>query len=129
MKLIRKTRVGSRLKRLYEAPRTPWQRLLAGGQGDPLKIAQLKNLFQPLDPFELSGVIDRKLEEIYGLSSSVRGPGVPRRKVNALFNTPEAGKPLEESKAYEPGWWYNPLENPVWKIRKSHAKEKFLAGS
>ncbi len=53
VKLLRKVRVGSKLKRVYEPPQTPLDRLLASPQGDPVKIAELVELRNRLDPFVL----------------------------------------------------------------------------
>jgi hypothetical protein len=69
VKLVRKTRVGSKLKRVYDSPRTPFQRVCAAPQANPLKVSQLQQLRDRLDPFQLSQTIERKLESIYKLSS------------------------------------------------------------
>ena len=68
VKLARKERVGSRLRRHYEAPQTPLQRLAASETADPMKLAELHHLRQRLDPFQLSACIDTKLERIFALS-------------------------------------------------------------
>jgi hypothetical protein len=54
VKLRKKVRVGSKLRRTYEAPRTPLQRVLDSGLGDPVKLAPLQALLQTLDPFQLA---------------------------------------------------------------------------
>jgi hypothetical protein len=74
VKLVRKVRVGSRTRREYNAPQTPFERLLGRGQGDPVKVATLKRLRDELDPFALSRTIDRKLERIHALASDPRRP-------------------------------------------------------
>jgi hypothetical protein len=68
VKLASKQRVGSRLRRRYEAPQTPLQRLAASGAADPARIAELQDLRQRLDPFELSATIEAKLKGIFALS-------------------------------------------------------------
>ena len=50
MKLLEKTRIGSKLKRRYAQPCTPLDRLLHCSQADPLKIHKLKNLRESIDP-------------------------------------------------------------------------------
>ena len=65
MKLLEKTRVGSKLKRRYDKPHTPLDRLLNCPQPDPLKIQALKNLRDTIDPFALAKRIEQKLERIY----------------------------------------------------------------
>jgi len=74
VKLLRKVRVGSRLKRVYDQPQTPLDRLLASRQGDPQKIAALVELRSRLDPFVLAAAIDRKLSDIYRLANHRQSP-------------------------------------------------------
>ncbi|MDR7542703.1 MAG: hypothetical protein QN120_00455 [Armatimonadota bacterium] len=69
VKLVRKVRVGSRLKRVYDRPQTPLDRLLATGAGDPAKVAAFQQLRTRLDPFALTQPIDRKLARIYRLAN------------------------------------------------------------
>jgi hypothetical protein len=73
VKLLKKVRVGSRLKRLYDKPQTPFQRVCKSPQADAHKLTQLKKRLESLDPFELSKIIDQKLERIYQMAK------VPRR--------------------------------------------------
>src|SRR5256712_115950 len=65
---VKKVRVGSKVRRVYDAAQTPWERVLASGQADPAQVAELKKLRQSLDPFQLGKVIDQKLERIYELA-------------------------------------------------------------
>ncbi len=74
VKLLRKVRVGSKLKRVYDHPLTPLDRLLASQQGDPVKIAALVELRNRLDPFALAATIDRKLSRIYRLANHRQSP-------------------------------------------------------
>ena len=69
VKLRRKVRMGSKLKRVYDSPQTPCQRVCASKQALPAKIAQLQQWRDTLDPFQLSQQIERKLERIFQLSS------------------------------------------------------------
>jgi hypothetical protein len=68
VRLIKTVRRGSRLKRIYDAPQTPLDRLIASGKGDRLKIAHLKAIRERTDPFELSEAIDVKLRHIWKLA-------------------------------------------------------------
>jgi hypothetical protein len=70
VKLQRKIRVGSKLKRVYDTPQTPFQRVCASKQALPAKVAQLQHWRDTLDPFELSRQIEQKLERIFQLSRS-----------------------------------------------------------
>jgi hypothetical protein len=69
MKLLSKSRVGSKLKRRYDQPQTPLQRLAACPQADPLKLAELQKLTDATDPFDLANAIEQKLERIYQLAN------------------------------------------------------------
>jgi hypothetical protein len=69
MKLLEKTRVGSKLKRRYDKPQTPLERLLNCPQADPAKVKELKKLRDSTDPFELAKRIEQKLERIYQMAN------------------------------------------------------------
>jgi hypothetical protein len=74
MKLSEKTRVGSRLKRHYDKPQTPLERLFNCPQADPAKIQELKTLRDRTDPFELSKRIEQKLQRIYQMANHRTSP-------------------------------------------------------
>jgi hypothetical protein len=79
-KLREKVRVGSKLRRRYDLPRTPLDRLVmeeADGPADGARSAALAKLRQGLDPFELSPEIERKLHAIYALALTRLSPKVP----------------------------------------------------
>lgn len=69
VRLMAKKRIGSRLRRSYDAPKTPLDRLLEAPGRHSLKLSALKALRQRLDPFVLSGRIDKKLRRIHALSN------------------------------------------------------------
>jgi hypothetical protein len=68
VKLLRKVRVGARLRRVYEAARTPLERVQASGVGEAKALARLRTQQANLDPFELSRQVEEKLEAIYELA-------------------------------------------------------------
>jgi hypothetical protein len=74
VKLVRKERVGARLRRHYDAPRTPLERVQACPEADPVALARLVTLRARLDPFVLAQVIDRQLEELVALATPARRP-------------------------------------------------------
>ena len=80
VKLDKKIRVGSKIKRIYHKAKTPLDRLLESDHGDRVKLEVLRRLREKLDPFELSKVVDRKLQAIWKLASQ-GGPikPAPRR--------------------------------------------------
>ena len=69
VKLLEKKRVGSRLRRYYDSPKTPLDRLLDAPGRVSLKLGALRALRGRLDPLVLSTHIDRKLRRIHGLSN------------------------------------------------------------
>jgi hypothetical protein len=85
VKLLRKERVGARVRRRYDAPRTPLDRVLACPEIRPEAAAQLQRLRARLDPFGLAGTIEQQLERIYALATTRPSPPptsaapVPRR--------------------------------------------------
>ena len=80
VKLVRKERVGARVRRRYDAPRTPLDRLQGCPTADRHKLAALLELHRTLDPFELARRIDAGLDRVYRLGTFRRGR-TPRRRV------------------------------------------------
>jgi hypothetical protein len=64
VKLLKKVRVGSKVRRVYDGPRTPFERVKAGPQADRERVARLEELRKRLDPFQLGKIIERKLARI-----------------------------------------------------------------
>jgi len=65
MKLLSKERVGGRVKRKYDIPQTPYQRLLESGQISQESQDTLKSVYQSLNPAELKRQIEAKLEKLW----------------------------------------------------------------
>ena len=82
VKLITKARVGARVRRVYDAPQTPLDRLVARGKGDAAKIAALGRQRATLDPFALAARIEHKLDRIYQLANDRTRPSAPIRPVD-----------------------------------------------
>jgi hypothetical protein len=94
VKLVGKERVGSRLRRRYDAPRTPLERLQGCPQHDHAKVAALIALRHRLDPFALAETIDRKIERIYTLANHRQSPAAlpapsPRSPAEAAPDSPK----------------------------------------
>jgi hypothetical protein len=87
VKLAGKERVGSRLRRRYEAPQTPFQRAVASSAADPERLAELQRRRTTLDPFELSHRIQTKLDRIFQLS-----PTAAKTLSTATAGTPRLAK-------------------------------------
>ena len=73
VKLQRKERLGARLRRTYDAPQTPLDRVRACPQADPAKVAALVRQRATLDPFLLAARIDDQLAQLYTLANHQRG--------------------------------------------------------
>jgi hypothetical protein len=77
VKLLGKERVGARLRRRYDVPRTPLERVQACPEADPHAVAELGRLRDQLDPFALAEAIDRKIERLVALATPARVADVP----------------------------------------------------
>jgi hypothetical protein len=73
VQLQRKERVGARLRRVYDAPRTPLDRVRTCPEADAATVAALVRLRDRLDPFVLAARIDQKLARVYALANHRRG--------------------------------------------------------
>lgn len=81
VKLVKKVRVGSKVRRVYEAPRTPFERVKACAQANPEQVARLEQLRKGLDPFQLGRIIERKLERISQLANHRLSPKAEQQTV------------------------------------------------
>lgn len=61
MKLIKKETVGQRIRKVYDRPTTPLQRVLTSGQTDATKVQALTELYTRVSPLTLKRQIDRRL--------------------------------------------------------------------
>jgi hypothetical protein len=67
MKLARKERIGGHTKRVYDTPKTPYQRLMESNQITPQEAKELQQLYLSLNPGELKRQIDKKLSRLFDL--------------------------------------------------------------
>jgi hypothetical protein len=74
VKLVKKVRVGSKVRRVYDGPRTPFERVGMCGAVDRTQVVRLEEFRKTLDPFQLARVIERKLERIYRLANRRLSP-------------------------------------------------------
>ena len=106
VKLQKKVRVGSKLRRVYDRAQTPWQRVLASSPIEPRKRLACEKACQSLDPFELKRVIDRKLERIYQLSNRRLSPkkledsAAPKLRPKASNDSAKANRPEPVRKGF-----------------------------
>ncbi|HWU43102.1 MAG TPA: transposase family protein [Bdellovibrio sp.] len=67
MKLASKTRIGGRVKKLYDIPKTPAQRLLEHPSCPQWQAIHLKGQLRGRNPFWLKQQLDKKLKEFFDL--------------------------------------------------------------
>ena len=65
VKLLRKERTGARVRRVYDTPATPLDRLLRDNQGDAARLAELVARRDRLDPFTLSDRIEHMIARVH----------------------------------------------------------------
>lgn len=64
-KLLSKERIGGKIKRKYDLPKTPYQRLMESDQLSQKTKQELTELYLSLNPAELKRRIDAKLKQLY----------------------------------------------------------------
>lgn len=65
-----KVREGGHIRRVYDKPRTPYQRLMESGQISRKTRQQLRSIYEGLNPAELKRSIDEKREQLEAASAS-----------------------------------------------------------
>ena len=69
MKHLRTEVEGSRKKRIYDQPLTPFERLKACPGANPRQVERMEKLMATLNPFKLKASIERKLRRVLRLAS------------------------------------------------------------
>lgn len=64
MKLVKKTRVGGRLKKKYDVPQTPYDRLLKTREIPTAKKQRLTEVYESLNPVKLKADIEQHLKRL-----------------------------------------------------------------
>lgn len=65
IKLVSKERTGGKIHRIYDKPKTPYQRVIESKEVSENKKQELKNTYLALNPAQLKRGIDKKLNELY----------------------------------------------------------------
>jgi hypothetical protein len=78
MKLKEKVREAGKVRRVYEEPRTPYQRLLELGTLKPQQRRELEQRYQSLDPVKLRRQIEQLRTELFDLLKSENDAAVPK---------------------------------------------------
>jgi len=98
VKLVRKVRVGARIRRVYDRPQTPFERVQACPEAVPVRVAHLQHLRATLDPFALAEAIDQQLSRLAALAHRRAVPRVPAARTptdrSPAAHRPREGRPL-----------------------------------
>ncbi len=92
--LVEKRRVGARLRRRYDAPRTPLERVEACAEAAPAQVRALRQLRARLDPFILAQRIDQGLAGVYRLANQRVSPAAPAKNPRG-----DAARPVDAKNA------------------------------
>jgi len=71
MKLIEKVRIGGRIKKKYDKPKTPYHRLMESPSVSDEKKNMLKQTYKNMNPFRLKRELDKKLNKFWELHKKV----------------------------------------------------------
>jgi hypothetical protein len=72
MKLVEKQRIAGKVRKIYDKPATPCDRLLACNKVPPATKAELRALRAKLDPLALAQEIERRLSEIFTIAEEIQ---------------------------------------------------------
>lgn len=86
IKLVKKERIGGKIHRKYDIPKTPYQRLIESKESSFKTKEKLKSLYLSLNPAELKRKIDAKLKRLY--------------QVYQVKNQTKEVKPMKKLKPY-----------------------------
>ncbi len=93
MKLIKKTRYGSKVRRVYDQPQTPYQRVLQSPAVDAEVKSRLKQQYETLNPVALKRELTRLTDHLLR-ASHFRSLPLPRLRhphCNRYSFTPPSG--------------------------------------
>ena len=101
MKLASKERIGGSVKRKYDIPKTPYQRLIESGQLSEQAKKQISNTYLSLNPAQLKRNIDSSLETLYrtyeqknnGRTADPMKKQLPRTVTNYMIERSPVGLP------------------------------------
>lgn len=83
IKLVLKERVGSKVHRKYDEPKTPYRRLIESKEVSEKKKKELKEIYQSLNVAKLKRTIDKKLDKLSKINQKVDID----KKVSVRFQT------------------------------------------
>lgn len=69
MKLVKKTRVGAKIRKQYDKPLTPYQRLMMDARVSPAAKEALKREHDQIDILALTAALDQALERLAAVAT------------------------------------------------------------
>src|SRR5439155_983007 len=102
VKLLAKQRVGARVRRRYDAPRTPLERVLACPEITPQVAAELQRQRDRLDPFALAAAIGHQARAHLRPRQPPPSP-TGLRRASRPCRGPPARAPAAQQQARRPG--------------------------
>ena len=119
VKLVTKERVGARVRRRYDQPQTPLERVRQSGDVDPARVAALVAMQQTTDPFALAKRIDHALAAIYHLAHDRRA----NARVDAARPVDAKNAPTRSLENHKAGFpqpphasLFSSVQNPVTRV-------------
>lgn len=95
MKLVRKERIKGKIKKKYDVPKTPYQRLLESDKVSNEKKEELRRIYETLNPALLHRTIQTKLTKLYKAHQKHSGKNDSRdRKLTPTLVSYYIGQPL-----------------------------------
>jgi len=125
VKLVEKKRVGSRLRRRYDQPRTPLDRVASCADADAELVAQLIALRERLDPFAIAASVEAQLDNIYGLANHRRSPASSGAMEAAAPDAPD-GKAVDAQTDARPQAFPQALGRPLRGLPQGLGKRSAL---
>ncbi len=99
VKLVERHRIGSRVRRRYDAPKTPFERLIGLGALTQAQVATMKAERDRLDPFALSAAVESKVAAILRMPSGPVAKRVVSSSLLAAIQAPYSVKSAQRRAA------------------------------
>jgi hypothetical protein len=71
IKLVEKQRSGAKIKKIYDEPKTPYQRLLKSKQISGIKKLELTQFYNTLNPFQLQKQMEDKIKKLLNKTTPI----------------------------------------------------------
>jgi len=127
MKLVEKMREGSKMKKKYDKPQTPYQRLLSCPKVSEKQKDELREEHHQLDPIDLAEEIEKKLEVIFEKVDLIETEREELRRWAEENEEIQAGPSAGDLRGAEPPVANAPSASAPLKSNQSLAKSKSKA--